>query len=291
MFVLGCPTSSAIGRQHVSQTGIWMSKKIPRKPDRPIGAIIFPKNGPVRKELEHLPREQKPLELIIGQKFVGAITHFGHGILTDLRFGDEPAHLLCTDAAGHPVGIQVTEMVDEFGAKLNAHRDNYLRALKKSCADMLAKLSGCALEILDDGTEDFFPPIIRPDGQAMFKELASHVATLAQEIDSLGVKKRRHRKCTIGASRTTISFLCQRHMEAGPETGYDIRWGRQRVFKPKEQNALLSDTIRNKIRRSYTPPNHEFWLLVYTTEMPFTADDPSIGIAAALLARIIHDAA
>ena len=91
-----------------------MSKKTPRKPDRPIGAIIFPKSGPVRRELEHLPREQKPLELIIGQKFVGAITHFGHGILTDLRLGDEPADLLCTDAAGHPVGIQVTEMVDEF---------------------------------------------------------------------------------------------------------------------------------------------------------------------------------
>ncbi len=260
-----------------------MSKKTPRKPDRPIGAIIFPKSGPVRRELEHLPREQKPLELIIGQKFVGAITHFGHGILTDLRLGDEPADLLCTDASGHPVSIQVAEIVDEFGVKLNAHRDIYVRALKESCADMLAMLSGCALEILDDGTEDFFPPLNRPEGQAMFKELASHIATLAQEIDTLGVKKLRHRKCTIGASRTTVSFSCQRHMEAAPETGFTIRWGRQRVFKAEERNALLSDTIRNKIRKSYTPPNHEFWLLVYTTDMLFAADDASIGIAAALL--------
>ncbi len=260
-----------------------MPKKPPRKPDRPIGAVIFPKSGPVRIEHEHLPREQKPLELTIGQKFVGAMSHFGHAVLTDLRLGEEPADLLCTDAAGLPVSIQVTEMVDEFGVKLNAHRDVYVEALKENCADTLEMFSGCALEIMDDGMEDFFPPLSRPEGRAMFDELATHLATLAQEIGTLGVKKLRHRKWTIEASGNTVHVLCQRHMEGAPETGYAIRWGRQRVFKPEERNALLSDTIRKKIIKGYPPPNHEFWLLVYTTDMLFAVDDASIGLAAALL--------
>lgn len=245
--------------------------------------MIFPASGPVRLELEHLPREKKQLELTIGKKFLGAMSHLGLGTLTVEARTEEPADLLCIDSDGRRVGIQVTEMVDVFGAKLNAHRDNYLRALKESCADTLEKFSGCALEFLDDGTNDFFPPLNRSKGEAMLADLASHLETLGREIDTLGVNKIRHRKLEIGASGTAVSLICQRREEPTPESAYSIRWGRQRVFNREEINGLLSETIRNKIKMRYGPPKYEFWLLVYTTDMPITRDEASIGLAAALL--------
>ena len=250
--------------------------------------VIFPKSGPVRVEIEHLPREQKPLELTIGQKFVGAMSYFEHGVLTDLQLGDEPADLRCTNADGDPVSIQVTEMVDTFGAVLNAQRDNYLRALKERCTDTLAMFSGCRLDILDEGTEDFIPPLNGPEGEATVKELATHFETMALEIDTLGVKKVRSRKWTIGTSGKTVMALCKRYAEAAPEVDYAILWGRQRTFRADEMNALLPDTIKNKIDRSYAQPDHEFWLLIYSTEMPLPADDDGIELAATLLDGISH---
>lgn len=265
-----------------------MPKRPPRKPDRPIGAAIFPKTGKVRLEIEHLPTEQKPLEMTIGEKFVGAMSRFRHVVLTDLRLGIEPADLFCTNGDGLTLGIQVTEMVDAFGAKLNAHRDDYLRALKDRCANTLLMFSGCSLSILDDGTEDFFPPLNSHEGRSMLSQLASHLETLAGEINTLGVRRVRSRRWVIGEPEKEISVLCERHTHVATGTGHVIRWGRQRTFRENERIALLSDTIRNKITKCYAQPNHEFWLLVYSTDMPLAVDDPSIGLSAALLGSSPH---
>lgn len=261
------------------------NKKSPQKPDRPIGAIIFPGKGkgPVRSEFEHLPRDQKPLELTIGQKFIGAMSHFGHAELTDLILGEEPADLFCTDATGQRIGMQVTEMIDPVGVLIDAHRDIYIQELSKRCADTLKMFSGCAVQITDDGMEDFFPPLNSPEGQTFISEMTNQLAALAGEIDSLALNQIRVRKWTFTKVKNNVGVFCQRHLEAGTEIGCNFSWGRQRGFKKEEGDAFLPNTINNKILKSYTSPSYKFWLLVYSTDKPVGPDDASVALAGGVL--------
>lgn len=265
-----------------------MSKKTHRKPDRPIGAIIFPKVGPVRFECESLPREQKPLELAIGRKLIGALSHFGYGVYAGLKLADEPADLLCNNEDGELVGIQVTEMVDVVWARLNAHRERYLKELEENSVKVLEMFSGCSIEIMDDGTEDFFPPLNTSEGQYMLKELECNLAMLAKDIDELKLKKIIYRKWELKTAKTGISVICQRHMKATCTNDYKLNWGTQRAWSAGYKNALLSNTVSNKIQKRYSSVRHEFWLLVYSTDIVLSADDVSFGIAATLLDNSSH---
>ncbi|MGV7224191.1 MAG: hypothetical protein ACQ9MH_22065 [Nitrospinales bacterium] len=51
-------------------------KNQPKKPSSPLGHIVFPKNGPVRKVIEQLPENKEGLEQVIVNRFAGALSHF-----------------------------------------------------------------------------------------------------------------------------------------------------------------------------------------------------------------------
>ena len=268
--------------------GMRMVKRSPLKPDRPTGAVIFPKSGPIRFETEHLPREQKALEMAVGRKFIGALSHFGHGILADLRPGDEPADLLCTAPEGHFIAIQITELIDVIGATLNANRDLYFKSMLNICSEIMSLFSGCAIEIMDDGSTNFFAPLSRPAGRTMLDQLSGFLADFSKDVHTLGLKKIRTRKRNIGSSQNTVFIACQRHVDAAPNIGYFIRWGRQRSYAASERDSILPSTVRQKIAKSYHKPNDEFWLVVYAIDLIFMADDNAITLTSALLDESPH---
>ena len=265
-----------------------MVKRSPLKPDRPTGAIIFPKSGPVRFETEHLPREQKALEMAVAKKFVGALSHFGYGTMVDLRPGDEPADLLCTTSEGQPIAIQIAELIDIIGVKLNANRDLYLRSMLDCSSAIMSLFSGCSIEIMDDGSSNFFASLNRPAGKAMLEQLNGFLCDTSKDINTLGINKRRARKRDVGLSQNTVHIVCQRYVHAAPDVGYTIRWGRQRSYTASERDRMLPDTVRRKVKKSYQKPKQEFWLLIYGTDMIFMPEDDAIKLTHNLLGEAPH---
>ena len=169
-----------------------MSKKKPLKPNRPIGVLVFPKEGAPYTKSESLPRTQKELELNIGQKLLASIQHTTGQIYQDLRLGDdEPADLVCKNKDGKTVEIQVAELVHLDIVSVQNIRRAYREYIEANHLTVLNKFSGCRVNIVDSGSRDFLPKVDSKVGKRYIKVLVSALKDFADTIDSLKVGKRR----------------------------------------------------------------------------------------------------
>jgi hypothetical protein len=83
----------------------------PKKPESRISVIALGANGTVRKEWEELPRDQKQLELTIGNKFAGALRFFLGIQLTGPEAIESQADLSFVDEKGEKVLLASPEVV------------------------------------------------------------------------------------------------------------------------------------------------------------------------------------
>jgi hypothetical protein len=196
-------------KYHVRQMA---KKRQPLKPDRPIASLAFSDKGKVRLRIEHPPRTQNELELRIGEKFLGSLSHFNGLVLTDLASGEGRGDFTCRDLGGQLLKVQVIEVVDPIQRVLTERRRMYTDAIVLS--DWLPSYTGCRLSIVDSGSQPFLPPICTSDGESCLAEFLQRLKEMGREIHTLSVGKLRHRKCKLHSTDIELLLSCKRKAPA-----------------------------------------------------------------------------
>lgn len=261
-------------------------KRQPLKPDRPIASLVFSAKGKVRLRIEHPPRNQNELELRIGEKFLGALSHFNGLVLTDLASGEGRGDLTCRDPGGQLLKVQVVEVVDPIQSVLTERRRMYTDAIVLS--DCLRAYAGCRLSIVDHGSGPFLPPIRKSDGESCLAELLQFLTEMGREIGTLSVGKLRNRKCKLHSNDIELGLICERKAPAHAGIPCQVHFSGGRTFSPNEHRDFVTDAIRKKIEKNYSKPKEKFWLLAYSTDTLRHEDDDDLRLAANLLDEYSH---
>lgn len=265
-------------------------KRRPLKPDQQVGAVVFPgRPGPVRYKSEPLPRDKTDLELAIGRKFIGALHDSGIAELSDLKSVKSEADLadlLCRDADGNRIGLQITELVDSHRARLDAVRKSYVEKLNERHATKLGAFSGCRVALHDDRSKD----LPKPDSQAgrtVVGALANHLLMTASRAERLPVGRAFARRFVI--DEISVSCSCERFYERTTEANYSLEWAPLTSYRKCEHDELLLKPIRGKLNKHYAEPHYEFWLIVYSIKFFLSSfDTAAIARAAGLLDSNTH---
>ena len=263
-------------------------KRQPLKPDRPIASLQFSDTGKVRLRIEHPPRTQDELELRIGEKFLGALSHFKGRTLIDLASGTGRGDLTCRHENSRLVKIQVVEVVDPVQRILTARRRTYTESIIRSGAECLSLFSGCRISVIDSGNALFLPVGTSKNGQACVRQLLEGLDALANEIETLALGKLRHRKWRVGKDNIELGIICERFASVDSNVPGQLHFTGARAFLPGEPSDFVTDAVRKKIRKYYSKPTEEFWLLTYSTDTLRTEDDEDLKRAASLLEQETH---
>lgn len=261
-----------------------MTKAAPLKPERNLASIVFSKSGKVWKQTEELPREQKQIELVIGEKFVGSLAHFRDIQLSQLQKSlDEPGDLICQDANGKQIKIQMAEAIDVTGEKLRKQRQSYLEELRRRHPGLLTALKGFRLTLTADENEPQLPNINSDKGQKAIDELASFLGGLAGSLATLKPGKRRVKKSQISG----IEFFADCEHGTSVDLPVQLHWGGGRHFNPEEPRLPLVNVVLQKIEK-YGKPKGPFWLVIYSSDFPLRPEDEEMVQARTILAKRSH---
>lgn len=264
--------------------------KKPLKPDRPVGVLVFPKKGGVYRKMEHFPRDQDELELTMGKKFLGSLSHFRGVQLSNLHPGSGRGDLLCTDKEGKTIKIQVVEIVNEQHRLLTEMRSSYSQAVETNFAEVLSSFSGCKVTLVDDGWQEPYLPSIRTsEGKRCLQELGDGLQEIGSESSSLDCKKIRLRHLEIGPHCRRIGVVCERFAPSGKDVPFQFSWsGGLPGYKLGEPRNLLTRAVLIKIGKQYSKPTEPFWLLAYSTDTLLSEDDAEIIETGKLLGENKH---
>lgn len=135
---MGSALTAAIDTRRVpGVAGVTYSPSMPKKPSRPLGHIVFPKDGPAYREHELLPTDKDQLELLIARKFVQAMqARFGRTLAEPTR-GDRFPDFL-TSENGREIWLEVTEVVNP---ELRGHATTELASVSVEYARSLLTLT------------------------------------------------------------------------------------------------------------------------------------------------------
>ena len=253
----------------------------PRKPDRPLRGIVFPKKKPGGFLTEQLPRTQGELELAIAQKFAASLALY-HKRRVTIRSDSapEPADVLA-DSDNGPVCIQIVEVVDPVRVQLRRQRSSYKEALEKTLSSWeRGRFDGCNLEITDTGAAPFLPEIRKLDGQRALAELQSQLARIGDELHTLEGGKYRTRSFDIKGVKLAA---CIERRFAGVRT---LFWAGGKRTVVGEGELLLMGTVKKKIAKTYAKPRRPFWLLAYSTD--HIVDVADVQSARGVLTKVKH---
>lgn len=264
-------------------------KRKPLKPDRPLASFVFPKKGKPRRAIEHLPRTQDELEVAVGRKFTGSLSHFLGRNLSELVSGAGRGDLLCRDEKGSVIKIQVVEVVNQNLRKLSEMRNNYSEYISKRHAVVLNKFRGCAVTLVDVGDPPYLASIRSTLGQSCAKQLVQWLSDIGNEIDTLECKKIRSRRLTVTPFQREVSVTVERYLPAEDSAPMSFSWsGGGPGYRVDQPRNLLPSAVRGKINKHYPKPQEEFWLLAYSTDTLLHGDDPDIEQTASLLSDLDH---
>ena len=259
----------------------------PLKPDRPLQSFLFSDTGKVCRAVEHLPRTQDDLELVIGQKFSGAISHFRKQRLTEMISGSGRGDLICRNDSGMQVKIQVVEVIDDIQAAWKDRNNSYREHLVWKYPEVFALFNGCRLILFDKYDTAFSPNLRTRHGQIYLDELAKNLKIVGMEIGSLPSGMIRHRKMEIGSPKIPVIFDCERFQPAASNIPCQIFCNFGRATISIEQ-YVLTNAILKKIQKYYSKPKELFWLLAYSTDVLLRDVDPDVVAAAHALDQAIH---
>lgn len=265
-------------------------RRKPQKPIRNPTHLVFPKAGPVRREVEELPRKQEDLEFTVGRKFLGALQHFKGVQFHDLCRGSEPADLMCQSPDGYPVGLQIIEVINQDLRQLQHMRSSYREALVQTLGEELLLFNGCRVSLVDSGDPPYLPQVTSTDGQACLRVLAEHVQKIAKDIHTLEVgKMRSHRAKTLSPERE-VSVLVERILPAGEPVRLAFSWtGGGPSYRTDISRGLLTQAVRSKIAKRYAKPAiGKFVLLAYSIDTLLQDDDPDVAESRRILEASQH---
>lgn len=267
-----------------------MSKKPPSKPEREVGVIVFPKDGAPYLDVERLPGEQDKQELIAVKKLLGALAHFKDKHYRNPRVGSGGTDdIVCESEDGSTIEIQVAWTGDDNIRQLREMRDSYVNVIANEHLEVLKAFHGCNVDLVDTGDPPYLPRVKTIEGQRCLDELVSGLMNIGSQIDTLQVGKISGRKLNIGPDRREIGVICERLPSTNNDMPCSIRWtGSLPVYGGDGRRNTLSETVLKKINKSYAKPENEFWLLIYSTDLPLTDTDPDISSAQEILNKSEH---
>lgn len=264
--------------------------KRPQKPERNPSHFVFPKAGPVRREVEELPREQADLEFSVGRKFLGALHHFEGVQFYDLCLGTEPADLMCKSSDGYFVGLQIVEVINHQLRQLQHMRSSYREALAQTLGEELLHFNGCRISLVDSGDPPYLPQVTSTKGQACLGVLADHLLEIGKDIHTLEVGKIRSRRTKTLSPEREVTVMVERILPAGEPVRLEFIWtGGGPSYRTDVSRGLLTHAVRSKIAKRYAKPAlGRFILLAYSIDTLLQGGDPDVEESRSILETSQH---
>lgn len=231
--------------------------------------MVFPKKCAPYAVEEQLPRHQEPLELALGEKFLGALARFEGIELTRSAHRTEPADLSCHAADGTKIDIQIVEVVDRQLRAVSRMRSSYAMAIEHSLGDQLNVFRGCRVSLVDSGDPPYLPAVRSKAGEQCVSSLAEHIRNVGAEIGTLAVGSIRSRKTKVGTIGRSVGVLVERFLPFQEGAPLDFLWtGGGPAFRTDISRGLLTAAIRSKMHKRYAKPTSaKFWLLAYSIDI------------------------
>ena len=261
-----------------------------RKPLRNPSHIVFPKEGAPYTVVEQFPRDQENLDLVVGRKFVRALSHFKGIQYEGLSRGSEPADLTCRSPDGTVIELQIVEVINQQLRELRHMRSSYRDALLREMGDDLAVFSGCRVSLVDSGNPPYLPTVDSDEGRECVRLLAEHLRKVGAEIHTLEPGKIRSRKTKTVDPERRVSVLVERFVPVGGSGPFEFLWtGGGPGFRTDVPRGLLPAAVQSKIDKRYAKPSSaRFVLLAYSVDTDLMRCDPDIAESHRLLDTSSH---
>ena len=239
------------------------SKKQPRKPSQPLGHIVFPKKGPVRKVIEALPEDKEELEEAVVTKFAGALTHFEGRHIQNITKADPWPDFEGTEGTG-TVGIEIVELVNKRHNILRSIQQAYEVAILNTLGDRVEMFSGLDITLDDNYQTPPYPNVNSVECRTIVETFVSNLLVSAPELERYAFRKVFIRRWQDDAESPKIGI--HGHRIAGKEAGLPAHI---RFFGSFPESAdrvvyLLAEAVAHKVAKSYTKyTKGSLTLLVY----------------------------
>jgi len=265
-----------------------MAKKKSRKEIPPLGHIVLPKKGPVRKVIEPLSDIQEELETAIAQKFVGALKYFEGRTLTALT----KSHLwpdFTAQEGSINWAIELTELLEPRHAVAYQLQQSYRTAIVDRLGEIPKFLNGIDVLVCDNYQEPPFPKVDTPQGDKIVSTIVNELNILSEDLAKLPVKGRLIRDL-VGKQDVVphLSLFCLRF--ASTDTPGQIRFSGTFPIAVDDAHHLLERTILSKLEKHYPSwGGYRFLLLVYEVRMLGSETDKvALGYARNVLQSCDH---
>jgi hypothetical protein len=202
--------------------------------------------------------------------------------------GSGRGDLICSDAAGMQVKIQVVEVVDAIKVAWKDRNNSYCEHLMKKYPEIFALFNGCRLILFDKSGTGFSTNLRTRHGQIYLNELAKNLKIIGNEISSLPSGMIWRRKMEIGPMKVPVIFDCERFQLADSNIPCQIfcSFGYATISIEK---YLLTNAILKKIQKHYSKPKEAlFWLLAYSLDVLLRDIDLDVVAAADALNKAVH---
>lgn len=261
-----------------------MAKKESRKLIQRLGSILFGPSG-TTKILETLPDSQQDREYAIVRKFIGAMAHFEHRVLSPPTPGEEPADCL-TQEGDQRVGIQVTDVVKFDHAHMRGTQNKYSERIRELLSDCFSELNGLSITLHNRAQEPSCTPINSREGARLAQLVAEKLRASIPELKEWGIGQQAVYRWSEGSNDYQAVAFIQRltTFDSGKTAPLEFSGN----FPHFDAHLVLTQAIKKKLAKSYSPfPNGRFWLLVYGDE-PFLVEDDAVAHAKSLLQSREH---
>jgi hypothetical protein len=256
-----------------------MAKKEPRKLIQQLGSIHFGPSG-TTKILETLPDSQQDRECAIVRKFIGAMAHFEHRVLSPPTPGDEPADCL-TQEGNQKIGIQVTDVVKFDHVHMRGTQHKYSEHIRKLLSDCYSEFNGLSITLHYRAQTPSHPPINSKEGARLARLVAEKLRASIPGLKKWGIGQQAAYRWLEGSNDYHAFAFIQRltPFDSGKTAPLEFSGN----FPHLDAHLVLTRAIEKKLAKNYSPfPNGRFWLLAYGDE-PFLIEDDAVANAKSLL--------
>lgn len=226
------------------------SRKQPRKPSQPLGHIVFPKKGLVRKVIETLPEDKDQLEEAVVKKFAGALAHFEGRHIQDITKSDPWPDFEGTKETG-TVGVEIVELVNQRHNILRSTQQSYEVAILDALGDRVVMFNGLNITIDDNYQTPPYPKVTSVEGRAIVESFVSNLLASVPELERYAVRKVFIRRWQDDAGSPKIGIHGYRI--AGKEAGVPARIRFFGSFPESTDRVvcLLAEAVAHKVAKSY----------------------------------------
>lgn len=261
--------AAAVIEPHTSSTRRELPA-MPKKPNRPIGSMVFPKSGSPWLKLDQLSTDKDELELEIAERFVSALAYVaGEQYLCKGR-APEPGDILLQDEDGNEIYLQIGEAVDKHRTTTTSLRKRYGSLIWTSNPDLRDIYRGVQVALIDAGEARDLPPPSSKSGRCVLEELSNLLRSLVPVVNSLPNNeegKLRGKETRVDASSISMQLYIRLLRYAPPTEKHPAKWLWTGTHQIRTGDNLERFTeVIDKKSRHYADIDSPFWLMVYSVD-------------------------